>query len=116
MIPRHQPKVIHQILHPDRSFRPPRQNRFDRFPLRLRHVSPIELLSNALTGFDVRNYDPCIPEYATPPSPAELVVCTDVLEHIEPDKLDAVLNDIIRLSSKGAFLVAANAACQEDVA
>ena len=64
-------------------------------------------LSKALADFDVRNYDPCIPEYATPPSPAELVVCTDVLEHIEPDKLDAVLNDIIRLSSKGAFLVAA---------
>jgi Methyltransferase domain len=42
-------------------------------------------------------YDPAIPEYASPPCPAELVVCIDVLEHIEPDLLDNVLDNLAAL-------------------
>lgn len=38
-----------------------------------------------------RKYDPAIPEFSADPEPADLLVCTDVLEHIEPDKLDNVL-------------------------
>jgi len=37
-------------------------------------------------------YDPAFPEYGKP-KPAELVCCIDVLEHIEPCKLDAVLDE-----------------------
>lgn len=37
----------------------------------------------------------------------DLIVCTDVLEHIEPDKLGIVIDHIFRLSNKLVFLVIA---------
>lgn len=64
-------------------------------------------LENAL-GYLIRNYDPAIPEYsAVPDHAADLLVCTDVLEHIEPELLDAVLDDIKRLTRKLTVLVIA---------
>lgn len=48
--------------------------------------------------YDIHQYDPAIPEYATPPEPADIVICTDTLEHIEPDCLDTVLDDLARLT------------------
>lgn len=42
-------------------------------------------------------YDPAVPEYADAPLPAELVVCIDVLEHIEPDLLENVLDHLASL-------------------
>ena len=58
-------------------------------------------------GFPIRNYDPCIEGLDAPPSPADLVECTDVLEHIEPDCLDEVLDDLRRVTRKFALLVVA---------
>lgn len=55
-------------------------------------------------GITVKGYDPAVPEIAARPSPADFVVCTDVLEHIEPDCLDDVLADIAGLAEKLAFL------------
>jgi 2-polyprenyl-3-methyl-5-hydroxy-6-metoxy-1,4-benzoquinol methylase len=52
---------------------------------------------------NVRNYDPAVEKYSTRPEPADLVVCSDVLEHIEPDCLDAVLDDLVRVTLKGIF-------------
>lgn len=52
-----------------------------------------------------RGYDPALPEYAARPSPADLVVCSDVMEHIEPECLDEVLEDLRSLSRKIVFLV-----------
>ena len=48
-------------------------------------------------------YDPAFPEYGTP-RPADLVTCIDVLEHIEPASLDAVLSEISSISKRLAFL------------
>jgi hypothetical protein len=48
-------------------------------------------------------YDPAVPEYASLAEPAELVVCIDVLEHIEPEFLDAVLDDLKRCTLKAGF-------------
>jgi len=59
-------------------------------------------------GFPIRNYDPCIPGLDAPPQPADVVVCTDVLEHVEPDCLDEVLDDLKRVTRKAAVLVIAN--------
>ena len=51
-----------------------------------------------------REYDPAIPGKEYPPRiVSDLVVCTDVLEHIEPDKLDSVLKHINSLSRNLAF-------------
>lgn len=58
-------------------------------------------------GFAIHNYDPCIEGLDAPPAPADVVVCTDVLEHIEPDCIDEVLDDLARLTRKVGFLVIA---------
>jgi len=51
-------------------------------------------------------YDPAIPGFDEAPEPAEFVACLDVLEHIEPDYLDAVLDDLQRVTkSVGLFTV-----------
>lgn len=49
-------------------------------------------------------YDPGIPSRATLPEPADLVFSTDVLEHIEPDKLESVLDHIRTLTLRVAYL------------
>ena len=54
-------------------------------------------------GVDYRPYDPAFPEYGQP-RPSDLVTCIDVLEHIEPQSLDAVLSEISSISEKLAFL------------
>lgn len=52
-----------------------------------------------------REYDPAIPgKDEAPTTVSDLVVCTDVLEHIEPDKLDTVLKHINAMSRNLVFL------------
>lgn len=58
-------------------------------------------------GYAIQNYDPAIPAYAALPQPADVVVCMDVLEHIEPECLDAVLDHLASLTKmRGYFTVA----------
>lgn len=64
-------------------------------------------LAASMPGFDVRSYDPGIPARAKLPEQAEIVVCTDVLEHIEPELLDNVLAHINELTTVAAHLVIA---------
>jgi hypothetical protein len=45
-----------------------------------------------------------VERFRKPPFPAELVCCIDVLEHIEPDKIDAVLDHLKSLTQGIAFL------------
>jgi len=54
------------------------------------------------TGFDYFPYDPAFPEYGEP-KPADLVCCIDVLEHIEPAFLDAVLQELRAITVKRGF-------------
>ena len=58
--------------------------------------------------FPIRNYDPCIAGLDAEPEPADVVACTDVLEHIEPACLDEVLDDLRRVTRKVGFFVIAN--------
>jgi hypothetical protein len=58
-------------------------------------------------GFICRDYDPALKAMRERPSFADLVVCTDVLEHVEPDKLTDVLAHIRSLARRAAFLVIA---------
>ena len=55
----------------------------------------------------VREYDPAIEGKDQQPSFADLVVCTDVLEHVEPDKIGNVLRHIGALARKAILLVVA---------
>jgi len=70
-------------------------------------------LGRALSHMTVIGYDPAIPGLDKRPSPADLVVCTDVLEHIEPECLDEVLDDLMRCAAKGVFLTVATRPAQK---
>lgn len=50
-------------------------------------------------------YDPAIPEISAPPGPADFVMTSDVLEHLEPEYLDSVLDDLQRITRKVGFHV-----------
>ena len=58
-------------------------------------------------GYEVLGYDPAFPALSAPPEPARLVICTDVLEHVEPECLDAVLEDLHRVTLDVALIVVA---------
>ncbi len=61
-------------------------------------------LADALEDYcTVSRYDPAFLEISAPPNPSELVVCCDVLEHIEPECLDDVLDDLKRVTKKMMF-------------
>ena len=53
----------------------------------------------------IAEYDPALPGKDAEPQPCDIVVCIDVLEHIEPDCLDDVLSHIQDLSLGGAFFI-----------
>lgn len=53
-------------------------------------------------GFN--EYDPGIPGKDARPEPADMVVCTDVAEHVEPEHLDAFLDDLARATKKRLLL------------
>lgn len=66
-----------------------------------------QTLQKSLPHLNVHSYDPAIPEISARPLPAALVCCTDVLEHIEPECLTDVLDDIKNLAMRAVFLVVA---------
>jgi hypothetical protein len=47
-------------------------------------------------------YDPAFPEYG-PPKTADLICCIEVLEHVEPEHIHNVLNELANLVSKYGF-------------
>jgi hypothetical protein len=55
--------------------------------------------------FPIWEYDPAIPGKDLSPRPADLVVCADVLEHIEPEKLLVVLDDLRRCIKQVGYFV-----------
>lgn len=57
-------------------------------------------------GF-VGEYDPAMKGKTDLPKPAQLLACTDVLEHIEPDRLDAVMRHQYLVAELGAFMTIA---------
>ncbi len=51
----------------------------------------------------VKNYDPCVPEFATLPSPADIVICRDVMEHVEGECINEVLDHLQILAKKVVY-------------
>ena len=56
-------------------------------------------------GMNLQGYDPCIKKFSEPPLPADIVLCTDVLEHVEPEKTEEVLKHINRLTINVCYLI-----------
>lgn len=57
-------------------------------------------------------YDPAIPAKRQAPRPADLVVCTHVLECVEPTFLDQVLADLARCTKQVLYLIIKSQAAQ----
>lgn len=66
-----------------------------------------QYLAKALP-FPIWSYDPAVPEISELPRPADLVVCTDVLEHVEPERLKYVLNHIRGVMLQCGYFVVHN--------
>lgn len=64
-------------------------------------------LKHLLSEYEVEEYDPAIEEKSELPARADIVVCSDVLEHIEPDCLDEVLNHLRALAKRHIVMVIA---------
>jgi hypothetical protein len=62
-------------------------------------------LGQALMGVDVREYDPAIRGKDAPPKPAHVVVCGDVMEHVEPECTDDVLAHACNLAERAVLFV-----------
>jgi hypothetical protein len=54
-----------------------------------------------------RGYDPALSHVAGRPVPADIVACTDVMEHVEPEFPGAVLSDVFALARRAAVFVIA---------
>lgn len=64
-----------------------------------------QTLAKAAPHLMVKGYDPCIEGLDDPPNPADLVVCGDVMEHVEEGCVDNVLDHIYSLARKAVFFV-----------
>jgi hypothetical protein len=73
-------------------------------------------LAKSMPQFQVTNHDPCVPGLETEPEPHKLVVCTDVLEHIEPDCLKDVLEHLYEVTEQILFLEVATRPAKKTLA
>ncbi|MDG2242078.1 MAG: hypothetical protein P8L66_01140 [Rhodospirillaceae bacterium] len=67
-------------------------------------------LSHFENGITVHEYDPAIPGKDLEPPKQDLVVCSDVLEHVEPECLDSVLEHIAEKGFGAYFTIGTTAA------
>lgn len=64
--------------------------------------------------FPIANYDPFIPEFhKLPGEHFDIVVCTDVMEHVEEEFVKSVLDEIQSLADKLVFFQIATAPAQK---
>jgi hypothetical protein len=71
------------------------------------NVDMAYLLKSFMPRLKVQSYDPGVPGRTDLPEPADVVMCVDCLEHVEPDKVQNVLNHIHLLTVKCALLMIA---------
>jgi hypothetical protein len=65
----------------------------------------------------VTSYDPGMPEFETKPEGTfEAVLCHDVLEHVEPELIDNVLQDIFQYGNKMFYLSIGLGPCTKKLA
>lgn len=56
-----------------------------------------------ITGLKILLYDPAIAEFSEEPKPTGIVVCTDVLEHVEMDCIENVLDHLMEITEIVCF-------------
>ena len=56
-----------------------------------------------IPGIEYLEYDPCVPGIDSPPKPAEIVFCGDVMEHVEPECVNTVIRHIHDLTGQLAI-------------
>jgi hypothetical protein len=82
----------------------------------LDYGSGSETLRIGLEGrIETACYDPGVIGREALPSPADLVTCTDVAEHIQPHLIDNVLDHIFSLAKKGVFFSIALGASKQNL-
>lgn len=64
-------------------------------------------LAAAIPEYRIQMYDPGVPGREGTPKPVDMTVCTDVLEHVEPDRVESVLAHISCVTGKAAYVVIA---------
>ena len=52
----------------------------------------------------VANYDPAITQWSADPTPQDYLLCTDVLEHVEPKCIEDVIEHLVSKFNKKALL------------
>lgn len=67
-------------------------------------------------SYDVLEYDPALADKAQKPLRADVVVCGDVLEHVEPECLYSVLDDIKSTARAAVFMVVATRPARKTLA
>lgn len=55
--------------------------------------------------YAVVSYDPAVPAFSALPGPADFIVCWDVMEHVEPELLGAVLDHLAGLAPAVYFAI-----------
>lgn len=64
-----------------------------------------QTLKKALPALNIFSYDPSIKAISKKPGRHDLVCCIDVMEHVEPEFVDDVLDDLQRVTKKMAFIL-----------
>jgi hypothetical protein len=54
-------------------------------------------------SYTIYEYEPSRPDHIQPPEPRDFVICIDVLEHIEPEFLENVLNELQRVTRQYGY-------------
>lgn len=115
-------KALNRKLHEDRADYGCRGHNYADVVARIRKASECDSVLDYGCGkgrlaralpFPIWEYDPAIPGKDHPPRPADLVMCTDVLEHIEPEYIDEVIADLARATKKVVFIVISMATAQK---
>lgn len=79
------------------------------------HGRIINALREASDKYAVYGYDPAMPQFEDLPDPADVVTCTDVMEHVEAECVDSVLRHVASLTLKVAFIVIATSPAKSDL-
>lgn len=68
-------------------------------------------LNKEFPNIPISLYDPGIPQFSTEPPECDMVICTDVLEHVEPAFIGKVLDHISKKTKQIAYFIVHTGDC-----